>query len=149
MEHDFKIGDTIRCHDPKELVKVMTELEEAGIQTDFLYEQNGEKGYWLEVIGMEGKGLDLDVFNESINGLITDNECKMLITMPEGTQKPKIESNMNLGPVVHFYFLLAAMNHTMKDILNVFSKDEMDYDGFIDGMLDMVREALKSAEDEE
>ncbi len=49
----MKIGDTIRCRDAEDLVEAMTELEEAGIQTDFLYEQNGEKGYWLEVIGME------------------------------------------------------------------------------------------------
>lgn len=44
------IGDTIRCKDSDDAVNVMKDLAKEGIDTDFLYEKNGEKGIWLEII---------------------------------------------------------------------------------------------------
>lgn len=46
----LKSGDTIKCFDAEEMIKIMNELEKENIHTDFLYEKDGEKGYWLEVL---------------------------------------------------------------------------------------------------
>ena len=53
MAVHLKKGDTIRCSDPDDLIKVMTDLQEAGVWTDFLYEKDGVKGYWLIVTKIE------------------------------------------------------------------------------------------------
>lgn len=45
-----KSGDTIKCSDAEDMIKTMNELEQQDIQTDFLYEKDGEKGYWLEIL---------------------------------------------------------------------------------------------------
>lgn len=49
----MKKGDTIKCSDKEELINCMQALQEAGIYTDFLYEKDGAKGYWLIVEGIE------------------------------------------------------------------------------------------------
>lgn len=46
----LKSGDTIKCSDAEDMIKTMNELEQQDIQTDFLYEKDGEKGYWLEIL---------------------------------------------------------------------------------------------------
>lgn len=46
----LKVGDTIKCADADDMIAVMNELTKENIETDFLYELNGEKGFWLEVI---------------------------------------------------------------------------------------------------
>ena len=45
----MELGDTIRCHDKDDMVKTMMDLAKDGIETDFLYEKDGEKGFWLVV----------------------------------------------------------------------------------------------------
>ena len=37
---DLKVGDTIKCHDPDDM-----------IDTDFLYKKDGKEGFWLVVTG--------------------------------------------------------------------------------------------------
>ena len=49
MNKALRIGDTIKCHDQDEIIRLMTELEYEGVTTDFLYEKDGERGLWLEV----------------------------------------------------------------------------------------------------
>nr|DAR48708.1 MAG TPA: hypothetical protein [Bacteriophage sp.] len=44
----LKSGDTIKCLDAEDMIKIMNELEKEN--TDFLYEKDGEKGYWLEIL---------------------------------------------------------------------------------------------------
>lgn len=51
----LKKGDTIKCS-KDEIVDVMMELEKEGVTTDFLYEKDGEKGYWLVVRKVEPLG---------------------------------------------------------------------------------------------
>ena len=34
----------------EDMIKTMNELEKYDIQTDFLYEKDGEKGYWLKIL---------------------------------------------------------------------------------------------------
>ena len=46
---ELKVNDTIRCKDPSDLVATMYQLARENIETDFRYEQNGKKGYWLIV----------------------------------------------------------------------------------------------------
>ena len=45
----LKVGDTIKCHDKDDCVNYMTELDKCGIETDFMYEKDGENGLWLVV----------------------------------------------------------------------------------------------------
>lgn len=45
----LQIGDTIKRHDKNDLVHTMYELQAEGIETDFLFEKDGEKGLWLRV----------------------------------------------------------------------------------------------------
>ena len=40
----MKKGDTIKCADAEDCVRAMTELAVCGIETDFLYEKDGESG---------------------------------------------------------------------------------------------------------
>lgn len=49
MKTKLCIGDTIQCHDKYDCIRTMMELERKGVETDFLYEKDGEKGFWLEV----------------------------------------------------------------------------------------------------
>lgn len=48
-EPKIKTGDTIKCSDADDMVETMTELFRKGINTDFMYELNGEKGFFLVV----------------------------------------------------------------------------------------------------
>ena len=45
----IKVGDTIKCHDKDDCVNYVNELAKCGIETDFLYEKDGEYGLWLVV----------------------------------------------------------------------------------------------------
>lgn len=46
----MKIGDTIKCADAGDMIETMYALAKEDIETDFLYEQDGVKGLWLEVV---------------------------------------------------------------------------------------------------
>ena len=46
----MKIGDTIQCKDAADMIETMYELNRAGIETDFLYERDGKKGLYLQVV---------------------------------------------------------------------------------------------------
>jgi hypothetical protein len=45
----LKVGDTIKCADADDMINTMTDLEKEDIFTDFLYEKDGVKGFWLVV----------------------------------------------------------------------------------------------------
>ena len=47
---ELKVGDTIKCSTADEMVEVSEELMKSDIMTDFMYEKDGEKGYWLIVV---------------------------------------------------------------------------------------------------
>ena len=46
----MKVGDTIQCRDKEDMIETMYQLQREGIQTDFVYEKDGKKGLWLEVV---------------------------------------------------------------------------------------------------
>ena len=54
----MKKGDTIKCHDPDEMIDMMHELIRNGIESDFMYEKDGEKGLWLVItrVGRRSNG---------------------------------------------------------------------------------------------
>lgn len=45
----IKVGDTIKCRDKDDMVNTLTDLAREGIETDFMYEKDGENGLWLVV----------------------------------------------------------------------------------------------------
>lgn len=51
----FKIrkGDRIKCRDAEDAIETMQSLEKEGIVTDFVYENEGETGIWLEIMAAE------------------------------------------------------------------------------------------------
>ena len=52
-EPGLQVGDTIRCHDKNEKVNISMELAHEGIDNDFLYEKDGQKGLWLVVVDIK------------------------------------------------------------------------------------------------
>ena len=52
--NELKKGDTIKCKDKDDMVNTFMELQKVGVDTDFLYEKNGEEGLWLIVLSVEG-----------------------------------------------------------------------------------------------
>lgn len=49
MARSLRKGDTIKCSDAEEAAYLIHELAMEDIETDFLYEKDGEKGIWLVV----------------------------------------------------------------------------------------------------
>ena len=49
----LKVGDTIKCANKEDLLNTHNNLAKNGIQTDFMYEKDGVKGLWLEVMKIE------------------------------------------------------------------------------------------------
>lgn len=47
---DLKVGDTIKCFNAEDMIATSAALAKEGVQTDFPYEKDGEKGLWLEVV---------------------------------------------------------------------------------------------------
>lgn len=59
----LKVGDTIKCISKEEMATMTTELGREGIYTDFVYEKDGEQGYWLRIVGTRFRS---DSFREVI-----------------------------------------------------------------------------------
>lgn len=53
----MNIGDTIQCKDPEDMVNTMYAFNREGIETDFMYEKDGVKGLWLEVVAVRSPSL--------------------------------------------------------------------------------------------
>ena len=49
LESQLKVGDTIKCHDADDMIHIMQELAKENITTNFMYEKDGVKGFWLVV----------------------------------------------------------------------------------------------------
>lgn len=47
----LNIGDTIKCASADEMIELSTALAKEDIKTDFMYEKDGVKGLWLEIVG--------------------------------------------------------------------------------------------------
>lgn len=45
----LKKGDTIECNDADDMIEIHRNLSLIGIECEFCYEKDGERGYWLEI----------------------------------------------------------------------------------------------------
>jgi hypothetical protein len=52
-KYEIKPLDTIKCSDAVEMIEVHHSLSMQGYKTDFLYEKDGKKGLWIEILGRE------------------------------------------------------------------------------------------------
>lgn len=52
----LEVGDTIKCRDKEDMLNMMTELANEGIETEFVFEMDGKAGLWLEVTEVETDG---------------------------------------------------------------------------------------------
>lgn len=51
MGKRLKVGDTIQCSSADELVDMMYALEKADYETEFCYEKDGNRGWWIVIEG--------------------------------------------------------------------------------------------------
>lgn len=51
MQNDLRKGDTIQCKDKDDMLNIDIELCKLGYTTDYLYEKDGQNGYWIEIKG--------------------------------------------------------------------------------------------------
>ena len=45
-------GDFIKCHDAEEASYIADRLQQDGYDWDFVYERDGQKGIWIEILGV-------------------------------------------------------------------------------------------------
>ena len=55
----MNIGDTIQCNNAEDVINTMLELSKSGIETDLLYEKDGVKGLWLEIVAVPLRKADI------------------------------------------------------------------------------------------
>ena len=99
----------------------------------------------------EKRELNLDRFGEIVDEFLKENEIQMLITLPEGSETPEIESNTGLGPVVHFYILLKTLTAVVKETVDVMSIDagSPEWEHTVDVMLYLVKQDIMDSKSEE
>lgn len=74
-------GDTIKCFNEEDLIATMNDLEAVGVETDFLYEKDGEKGLWLIVTKVRMTVMkDIERITEQIHEL---ERAKFLLSMKD------------------------------------------------------------------
>jgi hypothetical protein len=47
---ELKKGDVIRCRDKEDMLATFLNLTACGMNLEFCYERDGQRGYWLEVM---------------------------------------------------------------------------------------------------
>ncbi len=55
----MNIGDTIKCNDTDDMIETMSKLLKDGIESEFLYEKDGIKGLWLEIVAVALRKADI------------------------------------------------------------------------------------------
>lgn len=53
-------GDMIKCHNKNDMIDTSVGLAQVNVQTDFRYEHDGVKGFWLIVTEVEDEYEVLD-----------------------------------------------------------------------------------------
>lgn len=99
----------------------------------------------------EKRELDLDTFGEIMDEFLKENEIQMLITLPEGSETPEIESNTGLGPVVHFYILLKALTTVVKETVDAMSINagSPEWEHTVDAILSLVKQDIMDSKPKE
>ena len=81
MANKLKVGDTIKCNSKEEMVSMSEALASENIITDFLYEKDGEEGFWLVVTDV-APAQDLSV--AEIKQKMCDDYCRYPREYPTG-----------------------------------------------------------------
>lgn len=85
----------------------------------------------------------IDILGQAVDDMLEENEVRMLITLPEGSMDPEIESAFSRTvPVMDFYILLHALKKVVSDFLDSDMIDPDKEEHMIDGMLQMVKDAI-------
>lgn len=81
---------------------------------------------------------------------LEENEIRMLLTMPKGTQAVQVKDNVNLGPTVQFYIMLNSITTICKELRTLIGIDTAspEWERMVNVMLGMVKSDIL-AEDEE
>lgn len=61
MANELKVGDTIKCSDAGEMIDYMYALARDGYETDFMYEKDGIRGYWLIITEAKDEKAKADI----------------------------------------------------------------------------------------
>lgn len=90
------------------------------------------------------KKLDLDSFGDIVDKFLEENEVKMLLTLPKGTQTVQVEDNVNLGPTVQFFILLNSITTICKELRTLIGIDTAspEWEHTVNVMLAMVKREI-------
>ena len=81
-------------------------------------------------------------FGAMIDGVLKENEVKLLVTFPKGTLDPEVIDNISLGPVIQFYMLLHTMEKVMKEMFIAADTDPDKREELICSVVDLIKEDL-------
>ena len=92
--------------------------------------------------------LNLDTFGEIVDKYLNDSDIYILLHMPEGTQAVEIEkTNLPESGVLYFFAALRMMITSALKMHAELSntKSNFDWPGFVDSLMDVVKEELLEA----
>ena len=86
--------------------------------------------------------LDLDTFTGIIDKHLTEQEVKLLIELPKGTEEATIRGGTGVA-TVDLFVILSGMKTVMKGVLrDMGGSDKLDVPGALDGMLGLVKASV-------
>lgn len=86
--------------------------------------------------------LDLDTFIGIIDKHLTEQEVKLLIELPKGTEEATIRGGTGAA-TMDLFVILAGMKTVMKGVLrDMGGSDKLDVPGALDGMLGLVKASV-------
>ena len=94
------------------------------------------------------KALNIDTFGEIIDEFLDANDVQMLITIPKGTNRPKVEDNIGIGPVGAFYFILKCIAPIANDMFSLFDDkggEAFEKEKLADALCDLVKNEIMEA----
>lgn len=95
-----------------------------------------------------GKELNLDTFGEIIDEFLDANDVQMLITIPKGTNRPKVQDNIGIGPVGAFYFILKCITPIANDMFYLFDDkggEAFEKEKLADALCELVKNEIMEA----
>ena len=135
----INIGDFIKCHNKDEMIDLVSDLLDEGFETDFCYEKDGEKGYWLEVLDYSGETYkkafkycleSFATFSEEINYEHEDLTIS-IETTEDDAEKIDILKDLSIctGKLTMLYEVIHFMNGAMKEVLEAEDDQSNSTDG--------------------
>lgn len=85
------------------------------------------------------KELTSENFAKIMSDFLKENEIDMLITLPEGTLKPKITDNTGMGRVVQLEILISVIPPVFKEVSEIKKWDKEKKEMIIDKLLELMK----------